>query len=222
MRREPGMNTARTFLFFILVVLLDRIFTCCAELNSSSSIENSISPQTRSSGSLLVKSALYSNCIPSTVQPSIKISFTSSIKRSIQLETDTKYMRSSLVMMTSVASPTKKLVVHTTKPVRQPPPAPQLTSFGIFLITFGGVLIVCMIIALVWICCGRERSPEAPHPQVKLKPWSHSPPEQSVNDTATEVSDLPNSYQNQGLNSSSPVSPSTKNTNTRRTTEDFR
>ena len=29
---------------------------------------------------------------------------------------------------------------------------------------------------------------------------SHSPPEQSVNDTATEVSDLPNSYQNQGLN----------------------
>ncbi|PFX32693.1 uncharacterized protein LOC111320572 isoform X2 [Stylophora pistillata] len=208
------MNTASAFLFHILVVLLDRIiFSRCAELNSSSSgIASSISPSL----------SLCSDCAPSTVQPRNQISFISSKKRSIYLETDTKYLSSSLVMMTSVVSPTKTLVFHTTKPVRQPLPAPQLTSFGIFLITFGGVLIVCMIIALVWICCGRERSPEAPHPQVKLKPWSHSPPEQSVNDAATEISDLPNSYQNQGLNSSSPISPFTQNTNTGRITENFR
>ncbi|XP_078347551.1 uncharacterized protein LOC144632715 isoform X2 [Oculina patagonica] len=159
------------------------------------------------------------SCTDSALKSTIASSIILPSQTSIQSDGTEYYMPSS-VTITAVVSPTRQDV--TTKPAqRLPPTAAHLTSFGIFLITFGGVLFSFMIISLIWICCGRERSPEAPHPQVKLKPWSH-PPDHKVDDVATEISDLPNSYQNRGLNSSSPGSPSTPNTNVGKATEPFR
>lgn len=212
-----------TFLSFILVALLEIIFSSCKGLNSSSSTTffGSSELTTRTSHS---SSSPWSLSCADSVKSSIVSSAISANQPSIQPDR-TKHSTHSLASIsaavTAVVTPTRQLIDSTTEPPqRLSPTAAQLTSFGIFLITFGGVLVAFMMVSLIWICCGRERSPEAPHSQVKLKPWSR-PLDRKVDDTPSEASDLPKSYQNQGLNSSSPSSPSTPNVDIGRTTEKF-
>lgn len=210
-----------TFLSFILVALLEIIFSSCEGLNSSSSTTFFGSwPELTTRTSHSSSSPWCLSCADS-VKSSVASSVIYTNQPSIQPDR-TKYSTHSLASITVVVTPTRQLIDFTTEPPqRLSPTAAQLTSFGIFLITFGGVLVVFMMVSLIWICCGRERSPEAPHSQVKLKPWSR-PPDRKVDDTPSETSDLPKSYQNQGLNSSSPSSPSTPDVDSGRTTEKFR
>ncbi|XP_020613956.1 uncharacterized protein LOC110052165 isoform X1 [Orbicella faveolata] len=207
------------FLSFILVALQEIIFSSCEGLNSSSSttFSGSLGLTTRTSHS---SSSPWCLRCASSVKSSMASSLISPNQPSIQPDR-TKYSTRSLASITTVVTPTRQLIDSTTQPAqRLSPTAARLTSFGIFLITFGGVLVAFMMVSLIWICSGRERSPEAPHSQVKLKPWSH-PPDRKVDDIPPDASDLPKSYQNQGLNSSSPNSPSTPNVDIGRTTEKF-
>ncbi|KAJ7378304.1 hypothetical protein OS493_023551 [Desmophyllum pertusum] len=211
---------ACTFLSCVLVVLLERIFSRCEGINSSTTAFSSgltITTSFPSSTSHHARSTPWClNCTDNVKLSMASTAVSASNERSIQPDR-TKSM-APLVTITAAVSPTRKLIDTKTQLPAAQRPLPQLTSFGIFLITFGGVLVAFMIISLIWICCGGERSPEVPHPPVKLKPWSH-PPDHS--DMATETSDIPNSFQNQGLNSSSPNNPSTPNSNAERTTENI-
>ena len=123
------------------------------------------SPSTPFSGSLgLTTRTSHSSSSPwclrcaSSVQPSIASSLISPNQPSIQPDR-TKYSISSLSSITTLATPTTQLIDSTTEPAqrRLAPTAARLTSFGIFLITFGGVLVASMMVSLIWICCGRER-----------------------------------------------------------------
>lgn len=183
-----------TFLSFILVALLKIIFHTCEGVNSSSSttLSGSSGLTTRTSHS---SSSTWCLKCAGSVNPSITNSLIAPNQPSFQPDR-TKYSTRSLASATALVTPTRQLIDSTTEPARFSPA--HLTSFGIFLITFGGVLVAFMMVSLIWICCGRERSPEAPHPQVKLKPWSSHP--SVVDDIPTQTSDLPKSYHNQGLN----------------------
>lgn len=84
-----------------------------------------------------VKSSIVSSAI-STNQPSIQ-------------PDRTKYSTHSLASITAaetaVVTPTRQLIDSTTEPPqRLSPTAAKLTSFGIFLITFGGVLVAFMMV----------------------------------------------------------------------------
>ena len=89
-----------------------------------------------------------------SVNPSITNSLIAPNQPSFQPDR-TKYSTRSLASATALVTPTRQLIDSTTEPARFSPA--HLTSFGIFLITFGGVLVAFMMVSLIWICCGRER-----------------------------------------------------------------
>ncbi|CAH3030914.1 unnamed protein product [Porites evermanni] len=183
-------------LLLLLLMLSNGIFSRCdGQLTTSSSLTFSIGnnsfsssfPWSSSNSSSTLTSNMSSAILPNGT--SIAVAKSSSYTP-LTVSTDTSILPS--------------IVSISTQPKNVPQTITHLTSFGIFLVTFGGVLVAFMIIALMWICCsGREKSPQAPHIQVKLKPWSRTK-DQTSNEVTTEETDLPTSYQNPGLNSSNP------------------
>ena len=124
---------------------------------------NSRSSTTFSGSSGLTTRTSYSSSSPwclkcaGSVKPSVTSSLVSPKQPSIQPDR-TRYSTRSLASITAVVTPTRQLIDSTTEPAQRfSPTAARLTSFGIFLITFGGVLVAFMMVSLIWICCGRER-----------------------------------------------------------------
>ena len=131
-------------------------YSCITGLNSSSSTTFPGSSGLTTRTSHLSSSSWGLRCADS-VKSSISSGVISPNQPSIQPDR-TRYSTHSLASMTLVVTPTRQLIDSTTEPPqRLSPTAAQLTSFGIFLITFGGVLVAFMMVSLIWICCGRER-----------------------------------------------------------------
>ena len=132
-----------------LTVYIYYSFLVGFNLSSSTAFSGSSGLTTESS--YLASTPWCLNCSMTTVTNSI----ISPNQTRIQSDRTEYYMPSSI---TTVVSPSRHVIDYTTKPPQRLPPGPaQLTSFGIFLLTFGAVLIAFMIISLIWICCGRER-----------------------------------------------------------------
>lgn len=140
----------------ITLLIISLYHSCITGLNSSSSttFSGSLGLTTRTSHS---SSSPWCLRCASSVKSSMASSLISPNQPSIQPDR-TKYSTRSLPSITTVVTPTRQLIDSTTQPAqRLSPTAARLTSFGIFLITFGGVLVAFMMVSLIWICSGRER-----------------------------------------------------------------